>query len=173
MNRASSPVALKKLSVLFVCLASLALAPARPDFSGSYAVKQKGAGETGAATVVLRVVQADSYIEVAREETNGTLTNRFPLDGTEGEYTTPTGARGKCKARFNKETLVLETTVVSTRAEGRAMRFGTREDWRLSKDQGTLTIKTEIKMPDMPPEMVAMAFPNNPRTETYRRTAER
>ena len=84
-----------------------------------------------------------------------------------------TGARGKCKARFNKETLVLETVVLSQREGRQPMRLETREGWRLSKDLGRLTIKTEIRLPDVPAESAAMAFPNNPRTETYRRTAER
>jgi hypothetical protein len=53
------------------------------------------------------------------------------------------------------------------------MRLESREDWRLSKDLRTLTIKTEVRFPDMPPEVVAVAFPNNPRTETYRRVPER
>lgn len=173
MNRASSPVALKKLSVLFVCLGSLALAPAKPDFSGNYTERAKKAGEPGSADVVLHVVQTDSYVEVTRTQSDGSFTNRFPLDGTEGEYATVTGARGKCKARFSKETLVLEATVLSQREGRQPMRFETREDWRLSKDRGRLTIKTEIRLPDMPAGMPAMAFPNNPRTETYQRTAER
>ena len=173
MIRASSPVALKKLSVLFVCLASLALAPVRPDFSGSYAVQEKAAGGTASADVVLRVVQTESFVEVTRLQNGGSFTNRFPLVGKEGDYTSPTGVRGRCKARFSKETLALEAAVLSQQEGRQAMRLETREDWRLSKDLKTLTIKTEIRFPDMPAEIAAMAFPNNPRTETYRRTAER
>jgi hypothetical protein len=52
------------------------------------------------------------------------------------------------------------------------MRLETREDWRLSRDLKTLTIKTEVRFPDMPAEIAAMAFPNNPRTETYRRAVD-
>jgi hypothetical protein len=173
VNRASSPVVLKKLSVLFVCFGCLALAPARPDFSGSYAVGEKAAGGTAPAAVVLHVVQTESFVEVTRLQDGGSFTNRFPLDGKDGEYTSPTGVRGKCKARFSKETLVLETAVLSQREGRQPMRLETREDWRLSKDLGRLTVKTEIRSPDMPADIAAMAFPNNPRTDTYQRTTER
>jgi len=39
----------------------------------------------------------------------------------------------------------------------------------LSADTKTLTIKTEIKSPDMSADVMAAAFPNNPQTEKYQR----
>jgi hypothetical protein len=167
------PTGLKKLALFSFCLASLAVAPARPDFSGNYTRQSTQANESGSGAVTLRVVQTDSSVEVTRTDGDGALTNRFPLDGTEGEWTSPTGMRGTCKARFSKETLVLETSSASSRPDGRSVRLQSREDWRLSKDVKTLTIRIEVRFPDMPPEVVAMAFPNNPRTETYQRAPER
>jgi hypothetical protein len=167
------PVELKTFSVFLVCLVSLAFAPARPDFSGSYAEQGKATNEAGSPAVVLRVVQTDTFVEVTQIQRDGPLTNRFPLDGHEGDYITPTGVHGKSKAHFSKETLVLDTSVASNGNDGRSRRFETREEWRLSKDLKTLTIKTEIRVPDMPPEMAAMAFPNNPQTTTYQRAAAR
>lgn len=162
--------ALKKVGLISSCLLSLAAAQAPPDFSGNYAA---GKGKAGSEGVTLQVVQTESAVEVARTEGGRTVTNRFPLAGSEGEWTSPTGVPGKCKARFRKDTLVLETSSTTTRADGKQSRLQTREEWRLSKDAKTLTVRIEILFPDMPAEIVAMAFPNNPRTETFERTAER
>jgi hypothetical protein len=50
--------------------------------------------------------------------------------------------------------------------------FGCRpssEERRLSADTKTLTIKTEIKSPDIPADVMAAAFPKNPQTDKYER----
>jgi hypothetical protein len=167
------PTGLKKFALFSFCLASLAVAPTRPDFSGNYTRQSKQANESGSDAVTLRVVQTESSVEITRTEGDAKLTNRFPLDGTEGEWTSPTGVRGKCKARFSKDTLLLETSSATSRPDGRSVRLQSREDWRLSKDLKTLSVRIEARFPDMPPEIVAMAFPNNPRTETYQRAPER
>ena len=109
-------------------------------------------------------------VEVTRIYGDKSLTNRFPLDGSEGDYTTETGVRGKCRAQLKDNTLVLESLVASPpNANTPSLRFDTIEEWRLSADTKTLTVKTQIKSPDMPPDVMAAAFPNNPRTEKYQR----
>jgi hypothetical protein len=55
------------------------------------------------------------------------------------------------------------------RADAPSLRFDTIEEWRLSADPKTLTIKAEIKSPDMSAEVMAAAFPNSPSTEKYQR----
>jgi hypothetical protein len=161
----------RKTSVLLICVAAAALAATKPDFSGTYAAQQKNDSKATAASVVLRVVESDSAVEVTRVYGDKSTTNRFPLDGSEGDYTTETGARGKCKAQMKNETLVLESLVASAAGANRpSIRFHVTEQWRLSSDSSTLNIKTEIQSPDMPPDVIAAAFPNNPRTEKYHRT---
>ncbi|MBZ5511121.1 MAG: hypothetical protein LAN70_08110 [Acidobacteriia bacterium] len=161
----------RKPSVLFICFAAAAFAATKPDFSGTYTAQQKNDSKSTAASVVLRVVQSDSAVEVTRVNGDKSTTNRFPLDGSEGDYTTETGVRGKCKAHVKNETLVLESLVASPgRTDRPSIRFHTTEQWQLSLDRNTLTIKTDIKSPDMPPDVMAAAFPNNPRTEKYQRT---
>ena len=61
--------------------------------------------------------------------------------------------------------------VVASSPKGNApsVRFVTVEEWRLSADTKTLTIKTEIKSPDIPADGMSLAFPNNPETEKYQR----
>ena len=158
-------------NAFLICLTLSAFAASQPDFTGTYAARPKGHSKSPAAPVVLRVVQSGSVIEVTRMNENKSTTNRFPLEGSEGDYVTETGARGKCKGTIKKDTLVLESLVASpARAGGPSIRFHTIEQWQLSADRNTLTIKTEIKSPDMPPDIMAFAIPNNPSKEQYQRT---
>jgi hypothetical protein len=160
---------LKKPFVFVICFATIACAATKSDFSGNYAAQQKKGDK--AITASLRVVQTDSAVEVTRVNGEKSVTNRFPLDGSEGDYTTETGVRGKCRAQLKGDTLVLESLVASrANANTPSLRFDTIEEWRLSADTKTLTIKTEIKCPDMPSDVMAAAFPNNPRTEKYQRS---
>ena len=159
---------LKKLIVFSICFATVGWAATKPDFSGDYAAQQKKGDK--AITAPMRVVQTESAVEVTRTYGGKSITNRFPLDGSEGDYTTETGVRGKCKAQFKNDALVLEALVASRpNAKAPSLRFDTIELWRLSGDSKTLTIKTEIKCPDMPADVMAAAFPDNPRTEKYQR----
>jgi hypothetical protein len=80
------------------------------------------------------------------------------------------GVRGKCRAQLRDDILMLEWLVASpSNANTPSIRFDTREEWRLSGETKTLTIKTEIKSPDLPADVMSGAFPNNPRTEQYQR----
>ena len=82
--------------------------------------------------------------------------------------------RGKCRAQLKNDTLVLESLVASRpTADAPSIRFNTIEEWRLSANTKTLRIKTEIKSPDMDAEVLAAAFPNNPRTDKYQRADAR
>src|SRR3954451_14249120 len=101
----------KRLFVLPICLAAVAWAATNPDFSGDYAAQQKKSDK--AITASLHVVQTESAVEVTRSFGDKSVTNRFPLDGSEGDYTTETGVRGKCRAHLKNDTLVLESLVAS------------------------------------------------------------
>jgi hypothetical protein len=163
---------LTRLFVLAICLAAVAWAGTRPDFSGDYAAQQKKSDK--AITASLHVAQTESAVEVTRIFGDKSVTNRFPLDGSESDYTTETGVRGKCRAHLKNDTLVLESLVASRpNTNTPSLRFDTIEEWRLSADTKTLTIKTEIKCPDMSADVMAAAFPNNPRTEKYQRVDAR
>ena len=162
---------LKRLFVFAICLAAVAWAATKPDFSGDYAAQQK---KSDKAITALRVVQTESAVEVTRIYGDKFVTNRFPLDGSDGDYTTETGVRGKCRARLRSDTLVLESLVASRpNTNAPSLRFDTIEEWRLSADTKTLTIKTEIKSPDVSADVMAAAFPNNPQTAKYQRLDRR
>ncbi len=161
---------LKKLFVFVISLATIVLAATKADFSGNYAAQQKKGDK--AITTSLRVIQTDSTVQVTRVYGDRSVTNSFPLDGSEGDYTTETGVHGKCRARLKGDSLVLESLVASPpKANTPSLRFDTIEEWRLSADTKTLTIETEIKCPDMSADVMAAAFPNNPQKEKYQRVA--
>ncbi|HZQ19268.1 MAG TPA: hypothetical protein VFA90_11130 [Terriglobales bacterium] len=158
----------KKVFVFAICFATMGWAATKPDFSGNYGVQGKKNNRAIAAS--LHVVQTESAVEVTRTYGGKPVTNRFPLDGSEGGYTTEMGVHGKCRARLNKDTLLLESLVASPpNANAPSVRFDTVEEWRLSADTQTLTIKTEIKSPDISSDVMAAAFPKNPQTDKYQR----
>ena len=159
---------LKKGVAFTVCFATLAWAATKPDFSGNYGLLQKRGGSPMSASI--RVVESESAVEVTRVYGDKSVTNKFPLDGSEGDYVTEAGVHGKCRAQLKNDALVLESLVASRpNTNAPPLRFDTIEEWRLSADTKTLTIKTEIKCPDMPAEVMSAAFPNNPRKEKFQR----
>ena len=161
------PKLLKNLPVILIFFTVGTFGATNPNFSGTYAAQQKSSGKS----IMLRVVQSDSAVEVTRISGDKPSTNRFPLDGSEGEYKTESGVRGKCKGHVKNQTLVLESLVAPpARAGSPSIRFHTIEEWQLSRDGNTLTIKTEIQSPDMPPDIMSAAIPNNPMKEKYQRT---
>ena len=163
---------LKKLFAFVILLAPIVWAANNADFSGIYAAQQKKGDKAIKAS--LRVIQTDSTVKVTRIYGDKSVTNSFPLDGNDGDYTTETGVRGKCRAQLKGDTLVLESFVASPpKANTPSLRFETIEEWRLSADTKTLTVKTEIKSPDMSADVMAAAFPNNPQKEKYQRVDAR
>ena len=116
----------RKSFVFAICLATAAWAATKPDFSGEYAAQQKKSDE--AITASLHVVQTESAVEVTRIYGDKSVTNRFPLDGSEGDYTTETGVRGKCRAQLKNDTLELESLVAPRpKANAPSIRFDTVE----------------------------------------------
>lgn len=159
---------LRKLFAFVICCATICWAGTKSDFSGNYAARQNRSDKQISESI--SVVQTESAVLVTRIYGDKSVTNRFPLDGSEGDYMTEAGVHGKCKAQLKNDTLVLESMVASRpNANAPPLHFDTVEEWQLSADTKTLTIKTEIKCPDMPPDVVAAAFPDNPRKETYER----
>jgi len=163
---------LKKLFAFAICFVTVGWSATKPDFSGNYAPQQKKGDSPNSASI--RVVETESAVEVTRVYGDKSITNKFPLDGNEGDYVTEAGVHGKCRAQHKNDALILESLVASRpTANAPALRFDTIEEWRLSADSRTLTIKTEIKCPDMTPDVVAAAFPNNPRKEKFQRLDSR
>jgi hypothetical protein len=121
----------------------------RPDFSGSYRLTgAKGAFKVNkAAPWLLRVVQTGADIEITKVAEGKTTTNRCKLDSTALPYTTEGGAKGTCKGQFKGKTMVLETDVTSQTPKSPSVQMRTKQQWTLSSDQKTLTIRNDVELP--------------------------
>jgi len=121
------------------------------DFTGKYVHKgQKGNTDID-PEVTLEAVQKDGAIEITREELGSKTTNRYTLDYSEGDCVTPGDVKGKCKARLKAKSLILESVVLSDdHASGVPVHIRTVQDWQLSSDAKTLTIRLYVDIPDRP-----------------------
>ena len=121
-----------------------------PDFSGSYTMTgvKGGSKSMKSGSSALQVTQTDTSIEVTKIIDGKSSMNRFKLDGTEIPYKSEGGAQGVGAARFKGKTLTIDTQV-STRpqANGPAVQIHTKEQWTLSADLETLTIRTDVDFP--------------------------
>ena len=150
--------------------AAIPLAVTKADYSGTYAAQQKSGKAGSPKPTVIRVIQTDATIEIIRTENEKTVTNRLPLDGSEADYSSPTGKRGRGRVQFQGDDLLVEWHVTTPGADGKPILWHTKERWKLSSDKRTLTIKSEVDSPDFAPAVMAAALPNNPWTDTYQRT---
>ncbi len=171
---------MKPVSSLAACLTCFCLAVAlsadtgiaadQVNYSGKYSLRgQKGAsgGETEAT---LNVVQNEDSIEITRIEQGRKTTNRYSLNGSEGDYTSPGGVSGKCKAQLKDKYLVLESVVAAKpQPNAPATRMHTKERWQLSADSKTLTIKSDVDFPDAPPAVSSMVGGYGSGTQKYTR----
>lgn len=166
------------LAALLLLAASLGAAETQnaQNFSGSYTLTgAKGDFEFSKDDVwTLTVVQSADAIEVTRVMDGRASKNRFPLDGVEGDYTSPTGVAGKCKGQLKgslkgaqRRTLTLEFTIVTYPARDRpGFDTRTRERWELSANSKTLTIRSEV---DYPGSLLEGLPVTTPWTEIYTR----
>ena len=150
--------------------AAIPLAATKANYSGTYTAKQKGGKSGDPNPVVIHVTQTDTTIEISRTEGEKSVTNRLPLDGSEADYSSPTGKHGKGRVQFQGDDLLVEWHATTSGADGKPIRWHTKERWKSSSDKRTLTVKSEVDSPDFPPAVMAAALPNNPWTDTYQRT---
>jgi len=134
--------------------ATNALAGETPNYAGRYSLQDKK-GTPGSNTT-LEVAQRENSVEVTRNEQGKKVTNRYPLDGSEGEYISPGGLRGTCRAQWKGKQLIIES-LVETRVQGapHPVHEHTKERWQLSADSKTLTIQTDVDFPDFPADISA------------------
>src|SRR5437764_10239853 len=112
-GRVSSRVATAVIIFLVIWFPNVGLAVEKANYSGKYSLQEKKTSIGSEPEVTLNVVQTDDAIEITKLERGSTFTNRYPLTGSEGDYKTPTGVPGRCKAHLNDKLLVLESVVVA------------------------------------------------------------
>lgn len=142
------------------------------NFSGKYIADQAKNPAEGENASTLEVVQSDDSVEIIRVELGKKTVSHCPLSGSDGDYTSPGGVSGKCKAQLKPKYLMLEA-VVLTRPQQAAspVRMHTKEKWQLSSDSKTLTIKSEVDFPDFPADVSAAVAGTTSGTVKYKRTS--
>jgi len=140
------------LLAALLAVVTTVIAADKRDFSGSYTLKEKTDAsklQKGKAST-LRVIQTESAIEITKVVDGHQNVNKFPLDGSEGKYTSPGGPTGTCKAQFKSKYLILDTIVTThPQPNGPPVQMHTRERWELSPDSNTLKIRTDVDFPQL------------------------
>jgi tetratricopeptide (TPR) repeat protein len=125
--------------------------PSKPNFGGSYTLTgAKGSFKINKGSKpLLQVVQSATEILITKTSDGKAPTHRFALDGSETPHATETGAKGTGTAHFKGKTLVIDVQVVNRPApNGPDVQIHTREQWALSNDLKTLTIRTDVDFPN-------------------------
>jgi hypothetical protein len=82
-------------------------------YSGRYSAQRVKGAPSGSPESVLEVVQSDNDIEITRVESGKRTTSRCPFNGADGDYTSPGGVAGKCKAQLKGKNLIVEAVVLN------------------------------------------------------------
>jgi|ERR1035438_5240488 hypothetical protein len=144
------------------------LAADKVTYSGTYSTARPGKAPKG-SDVTLEVVQNEDSIEITRVKLGKRTTSRCPFNGSEGDYISPGGSPGKCKAQLKEKYLVLEAIVVtSLQPTAPPVRMHTKERWQLSPDGKSLFIESAADFPDMGAGSAGMGL--QPVTRKYTRT---
>jgi hypothetical protein len=159
------------IGLVMLWTASTGLAADKVNYSGKYSAERPKTTSDAETDSTLEVVQNEDSIEVTRVELGKRTTSRCPFNGSEGDYTSPGGASGKCKVQLKGKYLVLDSVVVARpQPTAPPVRMHTKERWQLSADAKTLTIKSDVDFPDFPSDISAAVAGTTSGTTKYTRT---
>ena len=139
--------------VASVALAAIAMphaiiAATNLNFTGKYLHRGDKSNSDLDPQVTLEVVQNDQTVEITRDGPAGKTSNRYLLDGSEQDCVTVNRGSAKCKAQLKGKYLVIESIVDSPdQASGNIIHVRTVEQWQLSGDSKTLTIRLRVDFP--------------------------
>lgn len=137
---------------------------------GRYSAQHVKGAPSGSPDSVLEVVQSENDIGITRVESGKRTTSRCPFNGVEGDYTSPGGVVGKCKAQLKGKNLIVESIVLTHPQPRATVRMHTKERWQLSGDAKTLIIKSDVDFPDFPAGVSAAVAGDTSTTTKYTRT---
>jgi len=150
--------------------AKIGLAADKVSYSGKYSSNRPTIKSSVETDSTLEVVQNENSLEVTRVELGKRTTSHCPFNGPEGDYTSPGGVSGKCKAQLKAKYLVLESVVVGRpQSTAPPIRMRTKERWQLSADGKSLTIKSDVDFPDFPADISAAVAGDTSGTRKYTR----
>jgi type 1 fimbria pilin len=145
------------LHIIFFFLSVMLAATAAPfafsaaanlNFTGKFVHRGDKINSDLDPEVTLDVVQNDQTVEVTRDGPAGKMSNRYLLNGSEQDCVTSNRVSAKCKAQLKGKYLALESVVDSPEQNsGSVIHVRTLEQWQLSGDSKTLTIKLRVDFP--------------------------
>jgi hypothetical protein len=141
------------LFVASVALAAIAVphaifAAPNLNFTGKYVHRGDKSNSDLDPEVTLNVVQSDQAVEITKEGPGGILFNRFLLNGSEQDCVTSNRVSARCKAQLKGRNLIVESLVDSSdQTSGGLVHIHTVEQWQLSGDLKTLTIRLRVDYP--------------------------
>ena len=150
MTRRSIP---QILFVASVALAAIAVphaifAATNVNFTGKFVHRGDKGNSDLDPEVTLTVVQTDQAVEITKEGPGGISSNRFLLNGSEQDCVTSNRVPARCKAQLKGKNLIVESLVDSAdQTSGGVIHIHTVEQWQLSGDQKTLTIRLRVDYP--------------------------
>jgi hypothetical protein len=153
-----------------IAWATIGLAADKVDYSGKYSADRPTVKSGVETDSTLEVVQNEDGIVVTKVELDKRTTSHCPLNGSEGDYTSPGGVSGKCKAQLKAKYLILESVVVTRPQPTATVRMHTKERWQLSADGKSLTIKSDVDFPDFPSDISAAVAGDTSGKRKYTRT---
>ena len=156
--------------VMILCVpANILLAADSAGYTGKYIAERPKKAPSGSLDSTLEVVQNENAIEVTLLQSGKITVSRCPFDGSDGDYKSPSGISGKCKARWKEKNLIIESIIVTHPQPTASVRVHTKERWQLSKDGKTLTIKSDVDFPDFPAEVSGAVSGDTGGTTRYMR----
>jgi hypothetical protein len=160
------------VACLAFLMASVRAGPAADNvtYTGKYSADRPKIAADGASSPTLEVLQTEKDVQITRVELGRKTTSRCPLNGTEGDYMSPGGDPGRCKAELKGKNLMVESiAIIRPRPRDRPVRMHTKERWSLSADSKTLIIESNVDFPDFSADVSAAASGNTTGTMKYTR----
>ena len=148
MNRSMSLVAVA--AIVLGISPRIAIAGEMPNYSGKYLQEQSKKEASTLPDSILEVTQTEDAVVITQEIYGKKVTAHCPFNGSDGDYTSPGGILGKCKARLDQKSLTVESFLIAHTPSKETVRMHSKERWQLSKDGKTLTIRTDTDFPDFP-----------------------
>jgi hypothetical protein len=134
---------------LLLLLLTAAAHAATPNLAGKYTSTPVKPGAP--PTTVLDVTQSGTALAITRTERGRTTTSHFVLGGAPGPYTSPGGVAGKGRAKFDGDTLLIDSQVENRPQPTAApVQLRIMEKWTLAPDHHALSIAFEVAFPNMP-----------------------
>jgi len=136
---------------MLLCLTGRALTQTPPNFSGNFRFVPANSREA-AVVATLEIKQTATTVQITRTVGGKPNVENYTLDGSPIEWKTSTGIPIKASANWHGSELWLDS-IATLLVNGHTVPLHSTEQWQLSKDSDTITIRTKSDAPNMPSQV--------------------